>query len=168
MVDDQLLRGAAGAAGELGAMPVPGSDLGNGSFDHSRYEAAAAFQAMVGFQAVQELAEMHQIAAENAAQSVAGAVSNAAVDFLDELARRIALGVASICTVLDPQLVVLGGDVGSAGGDELAGRVQQAVAGMCLARPRVKASTVPDGPVVRGALLAAVEQARERMFLGDP
>jgi predicted NBD/HSP70 family sugar kinase len=167
MVGDQLLRGTAGAAGELGAMPVPGSDLCSGSFDHSDYEVAAAFQAMVGSQAVQELAERHQIAAENAAQSVAAAVGSAeGAAFLDELARRIALGVTSICTVLDPELVVLSSDVGSAGGDELAGRVQRAVAGMCLARPRVEASTIRDRPVVSGALLVAVERARERVFFG--
>ena len=165
MVGDQLLRGTAGAAGELGLMPVAGSTVSNGSFDRGRYEVAAAFQALVGEQAVQELAESHQIAAENAAQSVAAAVGGAAgTAFLDELARRIALGVASICTVLDPELVVLGSHVGSAGGDELAGRVQRAVAGMCLARPRVEASPILDGPVVRGALLVAVEQARERVF----
>jgi predicted NBD/HSP70 family sugar kinase len=168
MVGDQLLRGVAGAAGELGAMPVPGSTVGNGDFDRSRYEVAAAFQALVGSQAVQELAETHQIAAENAARSVAAAVGSAAgTGFLDELARRIALGVASICTVLDPELVVLGSDVGSAGGSELAGRVQRTVAGMCLARPRVEASTIVDRPVVRGALLVAVEQARERVLFAD-
>jgi predicted NBD/HSP70 family sugar kinase len=168
MVGDQLLRGAAGAAGELGSMPVPGSDVSNGAFERSQDKMAAAFQALVGWQALQELAETHQIRAESAAQSVAAAVGSAAgAAFLDELARRIALGVASICTVLDPELVVLGSDVGSAGGDELAGRVQRAVAGMCLARPRVEASTILDRPVVRGALLVAVEQARERVFLGE-
>ncbi|MFB9831164.1 ROK family transcriptional regulator [Actinoallomurus acaciae] len=168
MVGDQLLRGAAGAAGELGAMPVPGSTVSNGAFDRSRYAATAAFQALVGSQAVRELAETHQIAGENAAQSVAAAVGSAAgAGFLDELARRIALGVASICTVLDPELVVLGSHVGSAGGGELAGRVQRAVAGMCLARPRVEASAIPDRPAVRGALLVAVEQARERVLFAD-
>ncbi|WP_345457981.1 ROK family transcriptional regulator [Actinoallomurus oryzae] len=168
MVGDQLLRGTAGAAGELGAMPVPGSAVSNGGFDRSRYETAAAFQALVGSQAVQELAARHRIATENAAQSVATAVrSTTGAAFLDELARRIALGVASICTVLDPELVVLGSHVASAGGDELAGRVQRAVADMCLARPRVEASTVPDRPVVRGALLVAVEHARERVLFGD-
>lgn len=169
MVGDQLLRGTAGAAGELGWMPVPGSAVSDGSFDHSRHEIGAAFQSLVGWRAVQELAERHQIVAESAAQSVAAAVASAAgAAFLDELARRIALGVASICTVLDPELVVLGSHVGSAGGDELAGRVQRAVAGMCLARPRVEASTILDRPVVRGALLVAVEQARERVFFSDP
>ncbi|MFF4621974.1 ROK family transcriptional regulator [Nonomuraea jabiensis] len=194
MVGDQLLRGTVGAAGELGWMPVPGAAVSDGGFNRSRHEVGAAFQSLVGWRAVQELAERHGIAAEDAARSVAAAaesVSRAAgsaagagseagaasaagavgsvagAAFLDELARRIALGVASISAVLDPELVVLGSHVGSAGGDELAGRVQQAVARMCLARPRVEASAIPDRPVVRGALLVAVEQARERVFFAD-
>ncbi|GAA3673447.1 ROK family transcriptional regulator [Nonomuraea antimicrobica] len=173
MVGDQLLRGTAGAAGELGWMPVPGAAVSDGGFDRSRHEVGAAFQALVGWRAVQELAKRHQIAAEDAAQSVAAAAGNAAAGsvagaaFLDELARRIALGVASICTVLDPELVVLASDVGAAGGDELAGRVQRAVADMCLARPRVEASTVLDWPVLRGAVLVGIGQARERVFFGD-
>ncbi|MGW4963469.1 ROK family transcriptional regulator [Nonomuraea sp. NPDC004186] len=171
MVGDQLFRGTVGAAGELGWMPVPGAAVSDGGFDRGRHEVGAAFQSLVGWRAVQELAERHGIAAEDAERSVAGAVGSAAgaagAGFLDELARRIALGVASICAVLDPELVVLGSHVGSAGGDELAGRVQQAVARMCLARPRVEASAILDRPVVRGALLVAVEQARERVFFTD-
>lgn len=212
MVGDQLLRGTAGAAGELGWMPVPGAAVSDGGFDPGRHEVGAAFQALVGWRAVRELAGRHGIAAESAALSVAAAVGSvtaaegntrkaaaseggaagaaegvttaaetaggvttaagtaggaAGAAFLDELARRIALGVASICSVLDPELVVLGSDVGAAGGDELAGRVQRAVAGMCLARPRVEPSRISVRPVVRGALLVAVEQARRRVFFGD-
>ncbi|GLW13234.1 hypothetical protein Misp01_83620 [Microtetraspora sp. NBRC 13810] len=173
MVGDQLLRGTMGAAGELGWMPVPGAVVSDGGFDRSRHEVGAAFQSLVGWRAVQELAKRHQIVADDAAQSVAAAAGDAAAGsmtgaaFLDELARRIALGVASICTVLDPELVVLGSHVGAAGGNELAGRVQRAVAGMCLARPRVEPSTVLDWPVLRGAVLVGVDQARERVFFGD-
>ncbi|MEV4397337.1 ROK family transcriptional regulator [Nonomuraea sp. NPDC049607] len=171
MVGDQLLRGTVGAAGELGWMPVPGAPLSDGEFDRNRHEVGAAFQSLVGWRAVQKLAAEHGIVAESAAGAVAVAAGTAAATaagaaFLDELAQRIALGVTSICTVLDPELVVLGSDVGTAGGDELAGRVQTAVAGMCLARPRVEASRIPHNPVVRGALLVAVEQAREQVFFG--
>ena len=38
--------------------------------------------------------------------------------FLDALADRLALGAASVVAVLDPGCVVLGGEVGQAGGDE--------------------------------------------------
>ena len=62
--------------------------------------------------------------AANAA-AVAGAVAAAerpdgtdgrAGQFLDELARRVALGAVAVCTVIDPGLVVLGGEIGLAGG----------------------------------------------------
>jgi predicted NBD/HSP70 family sugar kinase len=80
--------------------------------------------------------------------------------FLDELAHRIALGAAAVCTVLDPGLVVLGGEIGLAGGTELASRVSAHVAGLCPVRPAVVATQVTSDPVLRGALLTAVEQAR--------
>ncbi|PZG28437.1 sugar kinase [Spongiactinospora gelatinilytica] len=168
MVGDQLLRGATGTAGELGWMPVPGAPVSDGVVDRARGGVGAAFQTLVGWQAVQELAGEHGLRADHVRDSVAAAVASpAGAPFLDELARRIALGVASICTVLDPELVVLGSDVGSTGGPALAGRVERAVAGMCLGRPRVVASDVPGGPVVRGALLIGIGQARDRVFFGE-
>ncbi|MEU6718944.1 ROK family transcriptional regulator [Nonomuraea sp. NPDC046802] len=93
IVGDQLLRGTAGAAGELGWMPVPGAAVSDGGFDRNRHEVGSAFQALVGWRAVQEMAKRHRIAAEDAAQSVAAAAgSTEGAAFLDELARRIALG----------------------------------------------------------------------------
>ena len=68
--------------------------------------------------------------------------------------------MANVCTVLDPGLVVLGGDVGLAGGAELASRVAAGVTRLCLARPRIVPTEVPSEPVLRGALLAAVDHAR--------
>ena len=39
--------------------------MSDGSFDHSHYEVATAFQSLVGPRAVRELAERHHITAEN-------------------------------------------------------------------------------------------------------
>ena len=93
-----------------------------------------------------------------------------AAEFLDELAHRVAIGVASVCVVLDPGLVVLGGNVGMAGGAALADRVAAEVARICPARPRVVPTAVPGEPVLRGAMLAAVDQAREDLLdsVADP
>ena len=81
-------------------------------------------------------------------------------EFLGELGRRVAIGVASVSVVLDPGLVVLGGDVGLAGGAALADRVAAEVARICPASPRVVPTAVTGAPVLRGAMLAAVDQAR--------
>jgi predicted NBD/HSP70 family sugar kinase len=79
---------------------------------------------------------------------------------MDELAHRVAIGVAAVCVVLDPGLVVLGGTVGQAGGAELATRVAAEIPRLCLARPTVVPTAVPDEPVLVGAMQAALAQAR--------
>jgi len=93
-----------------------------------------------------------------------GDAGAAAEEFLGELAHRVAVGVASVCAVLDPELVVLGGEVGLAGGTVLADRVAAAVASICPSRPRVVPTSVPGEPVLRGAMQAAVAQARTALL----
>jgi len=69
-----------------------------------------------------------------AAVAAAAAGHGRAAEFLRELAGRVAAGVASISVVLDPSLVVLGGELGRAGGSALAGRVAAEVSRICPAR----------------------------------
>lgn len=156
-------RGAGGAAGEIGYLPVPGVPL---PLDVT-HPATGAFQSLVGAQAVLPLAARHGFAAGTAAAAVLAAVQAggpAAGEFLAELAGRVATGVAAVCVVLDPGLVVLGGEVGVAGGVELAGRVAAEVGRICPARPVVVPSGVSGAPVLRGAILAAVDQARAELL----
>lgn len=105
--------------------------------------------------------------AAGARESHAGPGAAAGEAFLDELARRVALGVASVCVVLDPGLVVLGGKIGRAGGTELAARVEDAVSRICPSESHVAPSEVEGDPILRGALLAALESAREEVFSGS-
>jgi predicted NBD/HSP70 family sugar kinase len=168
-------RGAAGAAGEIGYLPVPGAPLQ----EDVRHPADGGLQSLVGASVVRMLAGVFGFAAPTAGEAVRAAVRTAgesrpaaqngssasgpsarANEFLGELARRVALGVASVSVVLDPGLVVLGGDVGLAGGSALADRVAAEVARMCPASPRVVPTAVTGAPVLRGAMLAAVDQAR--------
>jgi predicted NBD/HSP70 family sugar kinase len=165
----QLHRGTAGAAGEIGYLPVPGAPL----HTDIRHPASGGFQSMAGGLAVRELAAAHGIAAPTAAAAAPPPASGRAPDseaFLDELAHRVAIGVASVCVVLDPGLVVLGGEVGPAGGAALAHRVATGVAEICPARPRVVPTRVPGEPVLRGAMLAALAQARDALLasVADP
>jgi predicted NBD/HSP70 family sugar kinase len=129
-----------------------------------------AFQALVGAQAVLRLAVGYgfaELTAHAALAAAVGAVQSGdgrADEFLRELAGRVATGVAAISVVLDPGLVVLGGDVGLAGGAELADRVAAEVGRICPAHPAVVPTGVPGGPVLRGAILAAVDQARAELL----
>jgi len=202
----QLHRGTAGAAGEIGYLPVHGAPLPS----DIRHPASGGLQWLAGGSGVRALAESYGFTAPTAAEAVRAAVAHARTaqaegqagapaqdapepgapaqdaaepggsraggsrpassPFLDDLAHRVAVGVASVCVVLDPGLVVLGGEVGRAGGDALASRVAAEVAGICPARPRVVPTGVPDEPVLRGAMLAAVGLARAALLasVGDP
>jgi predicted NBD/HSP70 family sugar kinase len=179
----RLHRGASGAAGEIGWLPMPGApvtpDVG--------FPAGGGLQWLAGADAVRTVGAEYGfgdatagVEPGNACPGAASEVVRAAVSvlppageaadpgtlaergtrFLDELARRVALGVAAVCTVLDPGLVVLGGEVGLVGGTALADRVAAEVARICPVRPRVVPTAVASEPVLRGALLTAVDQAR--------
>jgi predicted NBD/HSP70 family sugar kinase len=162
----RLHRGVGGAAGEIGYLPVPGVPLP----EDVTHPATGAFQRLVGAQALVPLAARYGFTEPTAAAAVAAAVVAAAAgkpqagEFLSVLAGRVATGVAAISVVLDPGLVVLGGDVGLAGGTELADRVAAEVGRICPARPEVVPTAVSGGPVLRGAILAAVDQARTQLL----
>jgi len=166
VLSGRLHRGVGGAAGEIGYLPVPGMPLP----EDLSHPATGAFQRLVGAQAVLPLAQSYGFTEPTAASAVAAAVSAIATadqrgaDFLRELAVRVATGVAAISVVLDPGLVVLGGDVGLAGGTELADRVAADVGRLCPARPTVVPTAVDGWPVLRGAILAAVDQARAELL----
>lgn len=173
VIDGQMRRGAGGAAGEIGWMPVHGAPLPAGN----EHPSKAGLQALAGGFAVQALAAEHGFAGPTPADAVAaaraaldlsgssaGEAASPAAAFLDELAHRVAIGVAAVCVVIDPALVVLGGTVGRAGGGQLAARVAAEVPRLCLARPAIVPTTVPGEPVLLGAMQAALAQARAALL----
>ncbi|HSK56864.1 MAG TPA: ROK family protein [Jiangellales bacterium] len=99
----RLHRGATGAASEIGYLPVPGFPCRAASNGRSRGPSS-------GWSAPRRCWSWPHGA-----------------PFLDELARRVALGVAGACAVVDPALVVLAGEVGASGGERLCGLVSSAV-----------------------------------------
>jgi predicted NBD/HSP70 family sugar kinase len=190
MLGGRLHRGVGGAAGEIGYLPVPGVPLPQ----DVTHPATGAFQSLVGAQAVQPLAASYGFDEASAASAVRAAVraaqqgragqaqeeltagrrersqdgrgarAAAAGQFLAELASRVATGVAAVSVVLDPGLVVLGGEVGLAGGTELADLVAAEVGRICPSKPEVVPTGITGGPVLRGAILAAVDQARAELL----
>jgi predicted NBD/HSP70 family sugar kinase len=166
VLNGRLHRGVGGAAGEIGYLPVPGVPLPQ----DVTHPATGAFQSLIGAQALLPLAAGYGFAEPTAGAAVRAAIAAAGVGderggaFLAELAGRVATGVAAICVVLDPGLVVLGGEVGLGGGSALAGRVAAEVGRISPARPQVVPTSVTGDPVLRGATLAAVDQARGELL----
>ncbi|WP_328772955.1 ROK family transcriptional regulator [Streptomyces sp. NBC_00286] len=170
VLDGTLRRGASGGTGEIGFLPVPGT-----AGLPSATDCGGGFHSLAGAAAIVELAERygvvappspHEPQAAALVRAAAGAVpaSAAAGQFLDVLADRVAIGTASVIAVLDPGCVVLAGEIGQAGGETLAGRVQERLTRMSPLPTEVRASSLGGGAVLRGALLMAREGAQDELF----
>lgn len=173
VLDGALRRGASGGTGEIGFLPVPGT-----TSLPSATDCGGGFHSLVGSAAIAELAAEHGVAARPEGheppaaalvrQALASPGSPAAKGFLDALAQRLAIGAASVSAVLDPGCVVLGGEVGQAGGTALAEHVALRLAGMSPLPTEVRASTLGGGAVLRGALLTARDGAQDELFGSPP
>ncbi|MEU9173623.1 ROK family transcriptional regulator [Streptomyces sp. NPDC048420] len=165
VLDGTLRRGASGGTGEIGFLPVPGT-VGL----PSAVDCEGGFHSLAGSAAIVGLAERYGLVDEGdgyeppAAQVVREAVARGSSDFLDALADRLAVGAASVAAVLDPGCVVLGGEVGEAGGTDLAARVEQRVRRMSPLPTEVRAGVLGGGAVLRGALLTARDRAQDDLF----
>lgn len=151
----EVRRGAAGAAGELGYLPVPGIELPV----HVSRRDKGAFQRLVGEEAVLALARERGCDHRSAVD----ALRSGDAALVEEVARRLAVGVAAVCAVVDPRLVVVTGPLGGAGGEPLAAGVAEAVARIAPVQPRVVPSQVDGAAVLRGAHLVALDGLRQRL-----
>ncbi|MFE3037975.1 ROK family transcriptional regulator [Streptomyces canus] len=165
VLEGTLRRGASGGTGEIGFLPVPGT-----AGLPSAVDCEGGFHSLAGSAAIVALAERHGLTVEArgyeplAARVVRDAVASAATDFLDALADRLAVGVAAVVAILDPGCLVLAGEVGQAGGADLAARVERRVRRMSPLPTEVRASALGGGAVLRGALLTARERAQDELF----
>ncbi|MGW2172759.1 ROK family transcriptional regulator [Streptomyces sp. NPDC001705] len=168
VLDGTLRRGVSGGAGEVGFMPVPGT-----SGLPSATDCDGGFHSVAGAAAVTALAAEHGLTASPAGpEPYAAALVREAVrgsapgaePFLDALADRIVLGAAAVVSVLDPGCLVLAGEIGRAGADALATRVQDRLTRMSPLATEVRPSTLGGGAVLRGALLTARDRAQDDLF----
>jgi predicted NBD/HSP70 family sugar kinase len=162
----KLHRGASGFSGEIGYLYTPDSPPPDFTRTGNPRTVTPSYQQTINEKSVRQLARTHGFKAPTAAAAVAAAIEGGAAGepVIEELARRVALGVLAVCVVLDPGLIVLAGDVAGAGGDQLAQRVQDHVARLAPVSPRVVVTEVPGDPVLQGALLTALDVTRDEVF----
>ncbi|MCO8272066.1 ROK family transcriptional regulator [Actinoplanes sp. TRM 88003] len=167
VIDGRLHQGHTGAAGEIGYMPVAGAEVPQHPGRKSgKGGVKGGFQSIAGADAVKAIGKKYGFRGVEAADVVRDAVAAgpAGEPVLDELANRLALGVAATCVILDPPLVVLAGEVSQAGGPALAARVENEVAAITLVNPKVVITGVEAEPVLHGALHTALDAVRDEVF----
>ncbi|GHD99055.1 ROK family transcriptional regulator [Streptomyces alanosinicus] len=166
----RLHRGWTGGAGEVGFLPVPGTPL----VRQVTKANSGGYQELAGSQAVPKLARELGIEdlpsgpyTEVAAELVARAADHTSGPYrelLQTYATRLATGLASLVSVLDPELVVLSGSALTAGGERLRALVQAELEELAAARPRLVVGNVQEHPVLRGALESALVTTRDEVF----
>src|SRR5690242_50951 len=105
VVNGRLHRGATGGAGEVAFLPLPGTPLVRNVGRNN----AGGFQELAGGEPVLALARAHGLKARTPEAAIAAALATpgAGDAVLSEFAHRLAVGLAAIVAVVDPELIVL-------------------------------------------------------------
>jgi predicted NBD/HSP70 family sugar kinase len=166
----RLHRGWTGGAGEVGFLPVPGAPL----VRQVTRANSGGYQELAGSQAIPQLARelgIEDIPSGPYAEVAAALVGRAAAEergphreLLRTYATRLATGLASLVSVLDPELVVLSGASLTSGGEPLRALVQTELEELAASRPRLAVGDVREHPVLRGALESALAATRDEVF----
>jgi predicted NBD/HSP70 family sugar kinase len=159
VIDGELHRGARGAAGEVGYIPWPGEGDGVHS-ERGRLEEATSAAAVVA--AARDAGMRGDISAKDVFD--AAREGNAkALKAVDVEAERIALLLATISAVVDPEFVVLGGGIGGSA-DLLRPRIEKRLAEMTPLETHIEESELGSDAIVVGAVATALDTARELVF----
>ncbi|MFI6334569.1 ROK family transcriptional regulator [Streptomyces sp. NPDC050535] len=166
----RLHRGWTGGAGEVGFLPVPGAPL----VRQVTKANSGGYQELAGSQAIPKLARelgIRPVPHGPYAEVAAALVQQAAArnegphrQLLETYATGLATGLASLVSVLDPELVVLSGSSLTAGGEPLRALVQAELEELAPSRPRLVIGDVHEHPVLRGALESALAATRDEVF----
>jgi predicted NBD/HSP70 family sugar kinase len=157
----ELYRGESGTAGEVGYLPLGGVDPHlPAERRHGAFEAVASAGGVV--RAAREMGMRPPLTAKKVftAARRGDPIAGRAVE---TEARRLALGIAAVVPVLDPELVILGGGVGQ-NGDLLLEPIEQELRALSPFRPRIEVSALGEDAVLHGAVATALADAQGRVF----
>jgi predicted NBD/HSP70 family sugar kinase len=179
VVGGQLVRGAHGVAGEIAYVPMTGGHgIGADNTNGDRNEPAArssaadwrgaledASSAAAVVRSARRAGLRGQVSARSVFQAAARGDDRAAVVVADE-AQLVARMLCAVISVIDPELIVLGGGIGQAPG--FADAVIAELGPMAPVLPDVRVSALGTEAVVDGCLAAAAELAWDRLTVDLP
>lgn len=158
VIEDDLFRGVHGAAGEIGYLPLARDPFA------AQHRRLGGLEDEVGaggiLAAYRDAGGQAGSAREVLERSRAG--DTAAATVVQAVAQRIGLAIATVCAVVDPELVVLGGRIGGAA--DLLDAVRATAAQLLPLPVRIEASVLAERAALEGALAMALRDARDRLF----
>jgi predicted NBD/HSP70 family sugar kinase len=164
IIDGELYRGAHGAAGEVGYLPLSGDEhdgaAGRDAKRRGMLEEAASADAVV--RTAKRLG-MEGAASAKRVFAAARAGDELALAAVEAEAQRLALVVGTVAAIVDPEFVLLGGGVGS-NIDLLRPPLERRLAELTPLAPPVAEGELGLDATVLGAVASALDTARDLVF----
>jgi predicted NBD/HSP70 family sugar kinase len=162
IIDDELVRGAHGAAGEIGYLPLVGDPFNPRHRLHGGLEDEIAAAGIVAAFNERRGPDDPELASAHEVFELAGADNAAARYVVDHVASRLGTAVATVCAILDPDLVVLGGGIGAS--PLLLRPVRGSAAALVPITARIETSMLGERAALQGAIAVALHAARTMLL----
>jgi len=174
LVKGELYRGAAGAAGEIAFLPVcEADDPPEGDFGTFEWAAGSTAFARLGRRAAASspggviyglaAGDLDRIDAHVVVEA-AGQVGASARPILERAAKQLARSISAVHRILDPGIIILGGEVTQAS-SLLLERLKELISVMTPGPlGKIVISSLGDEAVALGAVQVALRQVEERLF----
>jgi predicted NBD/HSP70 family sugar kinase len=156
--DGRILRGARGAAGEIAYLP-----LGGDPYD-ARGRRLGTLETAVGSAAIAERYAAFGGGGGRTVRDIFDRLEQeeAARSTVDQVARVIATAILAVHSIIDPEVVVLGGSIGAR--PELTQRIAVHL-GACMAQPvRIEISALGSRATLIGAIGSAIDLVHQALF----
>jgi predicted NBD/HSP70 family sugar kinase len=160
VIDGNLYRGVHGVAGEIAFMPISAGQGADPEDERRRGMLEAAGSAAAVVRAARRAGMRGPVTARKVFEAAAAGDERAAAVVAGE-AELVAKAICAIITVIDPELIVLGGGIGQAPG--FAAAVAAELRRLAPVMPDVLVSALGTQAVVDGCLASGAELAWQRL-----
>jgi predicted NBD/HSP70 family sugar kinase len=158
IIDDEVVRGAHGAAGEIGYLPLVGDPFNPRHRLHGGLEDEIGAAGIVAAFNERRGADDPELSSVHDVFELADTGNAAARSVVEHVASRLGTAIATVCAILDPELVVLGGGIGAS--PLLLRPVRGAAAVLVPITARIETSSLGERAALQGAIAVALHAAR--------
>lgn len=162
IIDDELVRGAHGAAGEIGYLPLGGDPFDPRHRLHGGLEDEVGATGIVAAFNERRASGAPKVSSVHEVFDQAAAGNAQAQAVVEQVAQRLGAAIATVCAILDPELVVLGGGIGSS--PQLLARVRGSAAALVPITARIETSLLGERAALQGAVAVALNAARTMLL----
>jgi predicted NBD/HSP70 family sugar kinase len=162
IIDDELVRGAHGAAGEIAYLPLAGDPFDPRHRLHGGLEDEIGAAGIVSSFNQRRTEGDPEVASVHEVFELAQSENATARSVVDQVAARLGEAIATVCAILDPELVVLGGGIGA--NPLLLRPTRGSAAALVPITARIETSLLGERAALWGAIAVALHAARTKLL----